>query len=72
MGIRAGFCPFSRPSCYGGKVRKGGTGTRVKEIEFEIPDFPKTRARALRFGSMNSIRELRTSWGSPERAWHGD
>ena len=43
MGIRAGFCAFSRPSCYGGNVRKGGTGTRVKEIEFEreIPDFQK-------------------------------
>ena len=33
-----------------------GPGTREKEIEFERDTgFPKTRAQALRFGSINSI-----------------
>ena len=31
---------------------------REREREREIPDFPKTRAPALRFGSMNPISSL--------------
>ena len=53
-----------RPAYYGGKQRTGRPGSRVKEIGFErerereIPEFPKPRAPALRFGSMNPITRL--------------
>ena len=42
-GIRSGFFVILRPWEHGGKVRKGGPGTREKEIEFEreIPDIQK-------------------------------
>ena len=68
MGIRSGIFVFLRPACYGGIQRTGRPGSREKEIGFErerererereIPDFPKTRAHALRFGSMNPISSL--------------
>ena len=58
MGIRSGICVFLRPSCYGDSERTGRPGSGEKEIGFEIPDFPKTRAHALRFGSMNPISSL--------------
>ena len=43
-----------RPREHGGKVSESRTGSRVKEIEFDT-GFPKPRAPALRFGSINSI-----------------
>ncbi len=49
---------FFRPPHHGGKDRTGRPGSGEKEIGFEIPDFPKTRAHALRFGSMNPISSL--------------
>ena len=58
MGIRSGICVFLRPPCYGDSERTGWPGSGEKEIGFEIPDFPKTRAPALRFGSINSISEV--------------
>ena len=55
MGIRSGISVFLRPPYYGGIQRTGRPGTREKEIGFEIPEFPKPRAPALRFGSMDPI-----------------
>ena len=55
MGIRSGIFVFLRPPYHGGKDRPGRPGSKEKEIEFErvreiereIPEFPKTRrARA--------------------------
>ena len=47
MGIRSGIFVFLGPPYHGGKDRIGRPGSREKEIEFEIPEFPKTRrARA--------------------------
>ena len=71
---------------YGGKQRTGRPGTREKEIGFEIPEFPKPLAPALRFGSMNPITRLLVHgvlwpayYGDSERilvflrpAYHGD
>ena len=72
MGIRSGFFVFLRPPFYGDSERTGGPGTREKEIGFErerererereIPDFPKPRAPALRFGSMNPISRVLGTW----------
>ena len=58
MGIGNEICVFLRPPCYGDSERTGRPGSGEKEIGFEIPDFPKTRAHALRFGSMNPISSL--------------
>ena len=56
MGIRSGISRFLRLAGLWGKTRKVRAGRRVKEIEFERDTgFPKTRAHALRFGSINSI-----------------
>ena len=62
MGIRSGFFGFLRAPFYGASERTRRPGTREKEIGFEreIPDFPKPRAPALRFGSMNPISRF---WG---------
>ena len=64
MGIGTGIFVFLRPSEHGGKDRMGRPGSREKEIGFEIPDFPKPLAPALRFGSMNPIS---TIWGHGSR-----
>ena len=56
MGIGTRIFVFLRPPYHGGKDRTGRPGSGAKEIGFErVPDFPKTRAHALRFGSMNPI-----------------
>ena len=39
-------------------MRIGRPGTKEKEIGFEIPEFPKPLAPALRFGSMNPISRV--------------
>ena len=64
MGIGTGIFVFLRPSEHGGKDRMGRPGSREKEIGFEreIPDFPKPRAPALRFGSMNPISTILGPW----------
>ena len=62
MGIGAGIFVFLRPSQHGRKDRTGRPGSREKEIGFEIPDFPKPPAPALRFGSMNSISRVLGPW----------
>ena len=58
MGIGFRIFVFLRPSHHGGKDRTGPPGSREKEIGFEIPDFPKPLAPALRFGSMNPISRV--------------
>ena len=62
MGIGTGIFVFLRPSEHGGKDRMGRPGSREKEIGFEIPDFPKPPAPALRFGSMNPISRVSRPW----------
>ena len=73
MGIGSGNFMFLRLSQLKGKTRIGRPGTKEKEIGFEIPEFPKPLAPALRFGSMNPITrvwvhgsmvERRTWWNS--------
>ena len=58
MGIGNEICVFFRQPCYGDSERTRRPGSGEKEIGFEIPDFPKTRAPALRFGSMNPISRV--------------
>ena len=78
MGIGTVIFVFLRPSEHGRKDRIGRPGSREKEIGFEreIPEFPKPRVPALRFGSMNPISRLwvRGSVGEtcngPNRAWY--
>ena len=60
MGFGSGISVFLRPAYYGGIQRTGRPGSREKEIGFEIPEFPKPLAPALRFGSMNPISRI---WG---------
>ena len=43
MGIRGSKMVFLRPPYRGGKDRPGRPGSKEKEIEFEIPEFPKPR-----------------------------
>ena len=71
MGIGNEICVFLRPPCYGDPETTGRPGSGEKEIGFEreIPDFPKTRAPALRFGSMNPISKGFRSWDTPPIAW---
>ena len=48
-----------------GEVRTAGKRRERDRVrEREIPDFPKTRAHALRFGSMNPISSLYFGHGS--------
>ena len=60
---------FLRPAYYRGIWRTGRPGTKEKEIGFEIPEFPKPLAPALRFGSMNPISRIlgRSSMGESHR-----
>ena len=69
MGFRSGISVFLRPAYYGGIQRTGRPGSREKEIGFEIPEFPKPLAPALRFGSMNPISRIlgRSSAGERHR-----
>ena len=69
MGFRGSKMAIFRPSCYGDLERYfrvfeasllwGNTEDRTagkrRERDRVLPDFPKTRAHALRFGSMNPI-----------------
>ena len=43
MGIRIWIFVLLRPPYHGGKDGLGRPGSKEKEIEFEIPEFPKPR-----------------------------
>ena len=45
MGIRVAFYSFGGHHLIGGNARKGGTGTRVKEIGFDTRRPKKGRTR---------------------------
>ena len=70
MGFGSGNFVFLRPCQDGGENKKGRPGSREKEIGFEIPDFPKPRAPALRFGSMNPISRV-LGHGSMGESYNG-